>query len=164
VLARQAGRSFYVGVFHLPGLQRAALRLGGRSGSRRAWAATLRRVEGAQVDDAWPAPTFGQDVARGMSLYRANFRAHLRRPGPARPTPAPVLLVVPTKDRFVPEWLFEGIEDQAERVVRRTVPARHWVVRSRPVDLAGWIAEHAEAVEAGTQGATGAVDPAEARA
>jgi pimeloyl-ACP methyl ester carboxylesterase len=152
LLGRQAVRSAYVTAFHVPGLQRVALRLGrGRGRRRRAWAATLRRVEGAQVDDAWPAPTFEEDVARGMSLYRANFRAHLRRPAPARPTPAPVLLILATKDRFVPEWLFEGIEDHAEHVVRRTVPARHWVVRSQPVDLAGWIADHATASAAAVE-------------
>jgi pimeloyl-ACP methyl ester carboxylesterase len=145
-LARQSGRSAYVGAFHLPGVQRLALRaVDGGGGRRRAWAALLHRTDGAQVDDEWPAPTFGRDVARGMALYRANFRPHLRRPAPPRPTPAPVLLVLPTKDRFVPEWLFEGIEAHAPDLRRRPVPARHWgVVRGQPVDLAGWIAEHAE--------------------
>ncbi|HJR24270.1 MAG TPA: hypothetical protein VJ804_02270, partial [Acidimicrobiales bacterium] len=106
----------------------------------RLWATTLHRVDGARVDDAWPAPTFGTDVAQGMQLYRSNFRAQLRHPGEVRAFARPVLLLLPTRDRFVPEWLFEGIEEVAPDLRRRRVDARHWVVRSQPVDVASWIA------------------------
>ncbi len=99
------------------------------------------------MDDAWPAPTFGTDVAQGMGLYRANFRDRLRHPGAPAPLDLPVLLLVPTRDRFVPEWLFEGIEALAPDLRRRLVPATHWVVRSQPVDVAAWIADHVAEVE-----------------
>jgi pimeloyl-ACP methyl ester carboxylesterase len=140
-LLRQSVRSSYVVVFHLPGLARGAARASRAIGRTRGlWSRTLRRVDGARVDEAWPAPTFGSDVAHGMQLYRANFRRQMRDPGPARPFSGPVLLVIPTRDRFVPEWLFEGIEDLAPDLRRRHVRATHWVVRSQPVDIASWIA------------------------
>jgi pimeloyl-ACP methyl ester carboxylesterase len=140
-LLRQGFRSSYVVAFHVLGLRggRAVAHSAGRS--RALWSRVLRRVDGARTDETWPAPTFGEDVAHGMQLYRANFRSSFRRPGEPRPFAGPVLLVVPTRDRFVPEWLFEGIEDVAPDLRRRTVPARHWgVVRGQPVDLAAWIA------------------------
>ncbi len=147
-LLRQSARSAYVAVIHLPGLPRGTHALGravGR-GWRSAWARTLRRMDGARTDDAWPAPTFGTDVANGMHLYRANFRPHLLRPDPV-PVDVPVLLVIPTKDRFVPEWLFEGIEELVPALRRRHVTATHWVIRSQPVDIASWIADLAAEVE-----------------
>jgi pimeloyl-ACP methyl ester carboxylesterase len=148
VLLRQATRSSYVAAFHTPGVGRlawVARRAIGRT--RGAWRRTMARTERAHVDESWPAPTFGTDVARGMSLYRANFRPKLRRPTPRR-TDVPVQLIIPTKDRFVPAWLFEGIEAVAPDVRRREVTARHWIVRSQPVDLASWIATFAEEVDA----------------
>lgn len=148
-LARQAVRSSYVAFFHLPGVARLARRGHGAVGrSRGRWAATLRRVDGAQVDDAWPSPTFGADVGNGMALYRANFRDRLRRSRPVRSTEVPVQIVIPTRDRFVPAWLFDGIEAVAPNVQRREVDARHWVVRSQPAEVAGWIADHIAAARA----------------
>lgn len=142
-LLRQGVRSSYVAWFHLPGLQRTLERVPGPIARTRAgWARMLRRVERAAVDDRWPAPTFALDVARGMQLYRANMGPQLRRPAPPHPTSAPVLLVIPTKDRFVPEWFFEGLEASASTVHRHRIPARHWVVRSRPEEVAALVAEH----------------------
>jgi pimeloyl-ACP methyl ester carboxylesterase len=148
-LLRQGVRSSYVAFFHLPGVARLARRGHGAVGrSRSRWAATLRRMDSAQIDDAWPSPTFGEDVGNGMALYRANFRDRLRRSRPARPTDVPVQLVIPTRDRFVPAWLFDGIESVAPNVRRREVDARHWVVRSQPVEVAAWIADHIAATTA----------------
>jgi pimeloyl-ACP methyl ester carboxylesterase len=147
-LLRQGVRSSYVMVFHLPGLARGAVAARGAIGRTRGlWARTLRRVDGARVDDEWPAPTFGTDVAHGMQLYRANFRRTMRDPGPARPFDGPVLLVIPTRDRFVPGWLFEGIEEIAPDLRQREVRATHWVVRSQPVDVASWVASLAAEVD-----------------
>lgn len=145
-LARQAGRSSYVGVFHLPGLA-ALTRRGHRvvGGARGRWAATLRRVDGARTDAEWPSPTFGRDVGQGMALYRANFGGRLRRRRPVRPTPVPVQLVLPTRDRFVPAWLFDGIEEVAPDLRRVELDARHWVVRADPATVAGLIADHVAA-------------------
>jgi pimeloyl-ACP methyl ester carboxylesterase len=147
-LARQAVRSSYIAVFHLPGLARlAAARPRAVGRMRRMWSRTLARVDGARVDDAWPAATFGNDVANGMGLYRANFRSRMLHPAPRR-AHVPVQLIVLTRDRFVPGWLLEGLDAVAPDLHRREVNARHWVVRSQPVDVASWIAEHAVAVDA----------------
>jgi pimeloyl-ACP methyl ester carboxylesterase len=147
-LLRQAARSSYVAAFHTPGVARLAWTFRGAIGrSRSAWRRSLARLDGARVDDAWPAATFGTDVAQGMGLYRANFRPKLRHPQ-IRHAQLPVQLVVPVHDRFVPGWLFEGIEAVAPDLQRRDVQARHWVVRSQPVDVASWIAAFVEEVEA----------------
>jgi pimeloyl-ACP methyl ester carboxylesterase len=143
VLGRQAVRSSYVGAFHLPGmaaLARRSRRLIDRT--RRRWAATLQRVDGARTGPEWPAPTFGSDVANGMALYRANFGDRLLRRRSPRPTPVPVLIVQPARDRFVPAWLFEGIEEVAPNLRRVEIDAHHWVPRSHPAELAELIAEH----------------------
>jgi pimeloyl-ACP methyl ester carboxylesterase len=149
-LLRQGVRSGYVAAFHVPGAARLAWVLRGPIGrTRGAWSKTLARVDGARVDDAWPAPTFGTDVAQGMGLYRANFRPKLRQPA-VRRAHTPVQLVIPVHDRFVPAWLFEGIEEVAPDLCRREVQARHWIVRSQPVDVAAWIADFAHEVAART--------------
>jgi hypothetical protein len=44
--------------------------------------------------------------------------------------------------------LFDGIEEVAPDLRRREVEARHWIVRSQPVDVAAWVAEFAEEIEA----------------
>lgn len=142
-VARQAGRSSYVAVFHLPGVAWLARRA--LDGGRPRWAAVLERTEGARVDASWPAPSFGSDVAHGMALYRANFGDRLRRSRAPRPTSVPVQLVLPTRDRFVPSWLFEGIEATAPDLVRVELDAGHWVVRSHPQEVARLVADHARA-------------------
>jgi pimeloyl-ACP methyl ester carboxylesterase len=147
-LLRQGVRSSYVAFFHLPGAGRAGWAMRAALGrTRGAWSRSLARMDGARVDSAWPAPTFGSDVARGMQLYRANFRPKLRHPQ-ARHAHVPVQLVIPTRDRFVPGWFFDGIEAVAPDLRRREVVARHWIVRSQPVDVASWIADFAEEIEA----------------
>lgn len=147
-LLRQGIRSSYVAAFHVPGATRAAWALRGAIGrTRGAWSRSLARMDGARVDAAWPAPTFGSDVARGMGLYKANFRPKLRHPV-ARHAHVPVQLIIPTRDRFVPGWFFDGIDAVAPDLRRREVLARHWIVRSQPVDVASWIADFAEEIEA----------------
>jgi pimeloyl-ACP methyl ester carboxylesterase len=166
-LARQAGRSSYVGLFHLPGVA-ALARRGHRAvhRSRGRWAATLQRLDGARTDAEWPAPSFGRDVGQGMALYRANFRDRLRRRRPVRPTTVPVQLVLPLRDRFVPAWLFEGIEEVAPDLERVELDARHWVVRSHPADVGRRIPGHARehAPRSGARPARGAGGTAGRRA
>jgi pimeloyl-ACP methyl ester carboxylesterase len=147
-LLRQGFRSSYVLLFHaLHGSGIAWRTRGATTRARRLWAGVLSRVEGARIDADYPAATFGTDVAQGMGLYRANFRSKLRHPV-ARRTAVPVQLVLPNKDRFVPAWLFDGIEEVAPDVRRREVPFRHWgALRAAPVDTASWIAALVEEVE-----------------
>ncbi|MDP1820798.1 MAG: alpha/beta fold hydrolase [Acidimicrobiales bacterium] len=156
-LLRQGIRSSYVGFFHVPGLARLASAQRDAIGRTRGlWGRALARVDGARVDEAWPAPTLGADVAHGMQLYRANIGPKLHHPTERR-TDVPVQLIEATNDRFVPGWLLADLEEVAPQLHRRTVRARHWVIRSQPVDVAAWIAEHAFTVD----GAEAGSDPAD---
>ena len=150
-LLRQSVRSSYVAAFHVPGVAWAAELFSGRMDrQRRMWRDTLATVEGAEVDDRWPAPTFGTDLANGMNLYRANFRNKLLR-GTAPSTDVPVQLIATTGDRFVPVGLLDGLEKLSTRTWRRQVPAGHWVPRTKPAALARWITELVEHVEGGEE-------------
>lgn len=139
---RQARRSWYVLAFQVPELPEQAWRLIGPRFGR-----ILRRIEGIEPAPDWPAPTLVADAANGVNLYRANVRDRLREPRELR-TRVPVQLIVPTGDRFVTKALLEGLDEIAERLRRREVDAGHWVVRSRPADLARWIDAHARACTA----------------
>ena len=140
----QGFRSWYVYAFHLPGAPLVWRRLAGR------WGRMIEAAEGARPDADWPAPTLAEDAARGVNLYRANMRHRLRSPRTAV-SDVPVQVVVPTRDPFISPALLDGIEALAPDLVRRDVPAGHWVVRSRPAAVARWVAEHVAAVEAGTR-------------
>jgi NAD(P)-dependent dehydrogenase (short-subunit alcohol dehydrogenase family)/pimeloyl-ACP methyl ester carboxylesterase len=147
-VAGQALRSWYITAFGLPGVAWGASLASRRMGDsiRSRWADGLNRLDGAVADDAWPAPTFGADLARGMGLYQANVRGRLLRPQTRR-TDVPVQLVVPTRDRFVSVALLEGLEEWSPHVWRREVQAGHWVIRSHPEPVAGWISELVDHVE-----------------
>lgn len=149
-LVAQWARSSYIGAFHLPGAVRVTVRLGRSSRLRAAFARGLRRREGVDTDDRWPAPTFGADAAHGMRLYRANVGVRLRRPQ-LRTTEVPVQLVVPRRDPYVPPSLLVGIEQFAPSLWRREVDAGHWVVRSHPEELAAWVTEFASHVAGPTE-------------
>jgi pimeloyl-ACP methyl ester carboxylesterase len=144
---RQALHSWYIGFFQLPLLPQLMLR------PRRAdelWAAALHRVEGAPTDDRWPAPTFSSDFVHGVELYRANVGDRMRHPR-AGHTDVPVQLIVPEQDRYVSPVLLEGLEDWGSVVWRRPVDAGHWVIRTRPDDVARWVREVVDAVEKETE-------------
>lgn len=134
---RQALHSWYIAYFHLPFVPELMTR------NRRAtemWAAGLHRVEHAPTDVHWPAPTLGADFARGVNLYRANVLRRLRHPE-ARHTDVPVQLIVPTRDRYVMPELLEGLEDWTSQLWRRPADAGHWLIRTDPSLVAGWVRE-----------------------
>src|SRR5207245_3392267 len=113
-LVRQVIRSWYIGVFELPGVARLA-----SLGARR------RGLE-------------PRTVLNGASMYKQNMRVRLRN-ARATHTDVPVQLVVPTRDPFVSLALLDGIENVAPKLWRRRLRAGHWVMRSRPDVLARWI-------------------------
>ena len=145
----QAIHSWYIVYFHLPYLPELMTR-----GSRvpRLWAKALHRLEGAESDATWPAPTFSADFAHGVELYRANIRPRLRRPTQGHAT-CPVQLIIPLKDRYVTPGLLDGLEEWAPLLWRRPVNAGHWVVRTQADQLAGWVREVIAYVENGTESA-----------
>ncbi|MFJ6571350.1 SDR family oxidoreductase [Streptomyces sp. NPDC091292] len=143
-LLGQGAKSWYVYMLHTPVLPEMAWR--GPLGKR--WPAILQRVEKLPAGD-YPTPSLPSDAAHGAWLYRDNIRSRLRRPRADAYAHAPVQLITPTGDAFLSERLYDDLAEWAPRLVRRSVPAKHWVPRTRPDQLSAWIAEFVTAHEDG---------------
>jgi NAD(P)-dependent dehydrogenase (short-subunit alcohol dehydrogenase family)/pimeloyl-ACP methyl ester carboxylesterase len=140
----QGLKSWYVYALHTPVLPEMAWR--GPLGRR--WPALLARAE-KLPSDGYPTPSLPRDAAHGTWLYRDNVRRRLAQPREDAYAHVPVQLITPTEDAFLSERLYDDLGHWAPRLTRRTLPAKHWVPRSRPQHMAGWIAEFVTAVEAG---------------
>ncbi|MFE9604132.1 SDR family oxidoreductase [Streptomyces hokutonensis] len=153
-LLGQGAKSWYVYLLHTPVLPELAWR--GPLGKR--WPKILERVEKVPGGD-YPTSSLPTDAAHGAWLYRDNIRARLRRPRPDAYAHAPVQLITPLGDAFLSERLYDGLEEWAPELVRRTLPAKHWIPRTRPDQLASWITEFVTANEGGpvTAGESGPV-------
>lgn len=143
----QGVKSWYVYALHTPVLPELAWR--GPLG--RQWPKLLARVEKLPFD-GYPTPSLPRDAAHGAWLYRDNVRQRLGHPREDAYAHVPVQLVTPTEDAFLSERLYDDLEHWAPRLTRRTVPAKHWVPRSRPQHMADWITEFVTAVETGGAG------------
>ncbi|MFE9996148.1 SDR family oxidoreductase [Streptomyces avermitilis] len=143
-LLGQGAKSWYVYLLHTPVLPELAWR--GPLGKR--WPKILQRVEKVPAD-GYPTPSLPSDAAHGAWLYRDNVRARLSRPRTDAYAHAPVQLVTPLGDAFLSEKLYDELELWAPQLVRRTVPAKHWIPRTRPDQLASWITEFVIASEGG---------------
>ncbi|MFG2748187.1 SDR family oxidoreductase [Streptomyces xanthophaeus] len=135
-LLGQGAKSWYVYMLHTPVLPELAWR--GPLGKR--WPGILQRVEKVPAGD-YPTASLPSDAAHGAWLYRDNVRPRLRRPRPDAYAHVPVQLITPTGDAFLSERLYDGLEQWAPDLLRRTLPAKHWVPRTRPDQLAAWITE-----------------------
>ncbi|MBZ6283432.1 SDR family oxidoreductase [Streptomyces olivaceus] len=144
----QGAKSWYVYLLHTPVLPELAWR--GPLG--RHWPRILERVERVPRGD-YPTASLPTDAAHGAWLYRDNVRARLRHPRADAYAHAPVQLITPLGDPYLSERLYDGLEAWAPRLTRRTLPAGHWVPRTRPDRLAGWITEFVTAVENGSPAA-----------
>ncbi|MGW7362185.1 SDR family oxidoreductase [Streptomyces sp. NPDC054841] len=143
-LLGQGAKSWYVYMLHTPVLPELAWR--GPLGKR--WPKILERVEKVPAGD-YPTPSLPSDAANGAWLYRDNVRARLRRPRSDAYAHAPVQLITPTGDAFLSERLYDDLAQWAPQLVRRTLPAKHWIPRTRPDQLAVWITEFVTAHEEG---------------
>ncbi|MEU1039613.1 SDR family oxidoreductase [Streptomyces sp. NPDC005907] len=143
-LLGQGAKSWYVYLLHTPVLPELAWR--GPLGKR--WPKILQRAEKVPAD-GYPTPSLPTDAAHGAWLYRDNVRARLSRPREDAYAHAPVQLITPLGDAFLSERLYDGLEKWAPRLVRRTLPAKHWIPRTRPDQLAAWITEFVQAHEDG---------------
>ncbi|WP_427921242.1 SDR family oxidoreductase [Streptomyces sp. cg40] len=143
-LLGQGAKSWYVYLLHTPVLPELAWR--GPLGKR--WPKILERVEKVPGGD-YPTSSLPTDAAHGAWLYRDNVRARLRRPRPDAYAHARVQLITPLGDAFLSERLYDGLEEWAPELVRRTLPAKHWIPRTRPDQLASWITEFVTADEGG---------------
>ncbi|WP_405439593.1 SDR family oxidoreductase [Streptomyces avidinii] len=135
-LLGQGAKSWYVYMLHTPVLPELAWR--GPLGKR--WPAMLERIEKVPAG-SYPTASLPSDAAHGAWLYRDNVRPRLRRPRPDAYAHVPVQLITPTGDAFLSERLYDGLEQWAPDLLRRTLPAKHWVPRTRPDQLAAWITE-----------------------
>ncbi|MFF2214622.1 SDR family oxidoreductase [Streptomyces antibioticus] len=151
-LLGQGAKSWYVYLLHTPVVPELAWR--GPLGKR--WPGILRRLENVPGGD-YPTPSLPSDAAHGAWLYRDNVRSRLARPRPDAHAHVPVQLVTPLGDAFLSERLYDELEQWVPRLTRRTIPAKHWVPRTRPDQLASWITEFVTSVEGGRteQRATG---------
>ncbi|MEZ0159510.1 SDR family oxidoreductase [Streptomyces griseorubens] len=143
-LLGQGLRSWYVYALHTPVLPELAWR--GPLG--RYWPRLLERMERVP-GDGYPTTSLPSDAAHGAWLYRDNVRSRLGDPRPDAYAHVPVQLVTPLGDRFLSPRLHDGLEQWAPRLTRRTLSSGHWVPRSRPDQLATWIADFVTSVEDG---------------
>ncbi len=141
-LLGQGAKSWYVYLLHTPVLPELAWR--GPLGKR--WPTMLQRVEKVPAG-SYPTASLPSDAAHGAWLYRDNVRPRLRRPRPDAYAHVPVQLITPTGDAFLSERLYDDLERWAPDLLRRTLPAKHWIPRTRPDQLASWIAEFVTARE-----------------
>lgn len=143
-LLGQGAKSWYVYLLHTPVLPELAWR--GPLGKR--WPAILERFEKVP-GGGYPTSSLPQDAAHGAWLYRDNVRARLRRPRPDAYAHAPVQLITPLGDAFLSEKLHDELEQWVPQLTRRTLPAKHWIPRTRPDQLAAWITEFVTTTEGG---------------
>ncbi|MFD5405369.1 SDR family oxidoreductase [Streptomyces griseorubiginosus] len=143
-LLGQGAKSWYVYALHTPALPELAWH--GPLG--KAWPRILERTEKIP-SDGYPTPSLPTDAAHGAWLYRDNVRSRLRRPRTDAHAHAPVQLITPLGDAFLSERLYDGLEQWVPELTRRTLPAKHWIPRSRPDQLTSWITEFVTSVEAG---------------
>lgn len=141
-LLGQGAKSWYVYLLHTPVLPELAWR--GPLGKR--WPGILERLEKVPQGD-YPTPSLPHDAAHGAWLYRDNVRSRLRRPRADAYAHVPVQLITPTGDVFLSEQLYDGLDAWAPQLTRRSLPAKHWVPRTRPDRIASWVGEFATATE-----------------
>ncbi|MER5274265.1 SDR family oxidoreductase [Streptomyces sp. NPDC002809] len=154
-LLGQGAKSWYVYMLHTPVLPELAWR--GPLG--KLWPRVLERLEKVPPGD-YPTPSLPDDAAHGAWLYRDNVRSRLRRPRADAFAHVPVQLITPTGDIFLSEKLYDGLDAWVPQLTRRSLPAKHWVPRTRPDQLASWIGEFAAANEAALQGGVPVQDTA----
>ncbi|WAZ22797.1 SDR family oxidoreductase [Streptomyces cinnabarinus] len=153
-LLGQGAKSWYVYLLHTPVLPELAWR--GPLG--RTWPRILSRFEKVPAGN-YPTSSLTSDAAHGAWLYRDNVRPRLRRPRADAYAHAPVQLITPLGDAFLSERLYDELELWAPQLTRRTLPAKHWVPRTRPDQLASWVGEFVTSVEGGRQEPVSATGP-----
>ncbi|MDX2677108.1 SDR family oxidoreductase [Streptomyces soliscabiei] len=141
-LLGQVAKSWYVYLLHTPALPELAWR--GPLGKR--WPGILRRIEKVPGSD-YPTASLPSDAVHGAWLYRDNIRGRLSRPRPDAHAHAPVQLITPLGDRFLSERLYDELQEWAPRLTRRTLPAGHWIPRTRPDQVTSWIVDFVTSVE-----------------
>jgi pimeloyl-ACP methyl ester carboxylesterase len=125
----QAARSWYVYGFQIPRVADTLVRR------------QTRRLVADPARGRHFGPTLPDDAVNGLNLYRANVGHYRPIPGGPR-TDLPVLLIVPLRDRYVTPALTSAASAYVPNLARVEIDAGHWVVQSRPDDIAALVAGH----------------------
>ncbi len=143
-LARQAAHSWYIGMFHLPAVAPTVWKMAGDN----FWPTVLNKVEG--IKDAEINPTQSEDGVKGINLYRANILKRVLQPQ-ERYASIPVQLVVPMRDNFMVQEIWDDLPQWAPKLWRREVDEGHWIQVSNPQLVADYAAEFIDFVEGGLE-------------
>jgi pimeloyl-ACP methyl ester carboxylesterase len=141
-LVRQLAHSWYVQAFQVPVLPDLLWRLGHRHIARAI--ATTERLPA----DHW-GPGLGEDAAHGLELYRANLLPRIRSPRAFR-TDVPVLVIHPTRDRFLTEVVLDDLDERCSDLHVERVDAGHWVTVTHPSLVADLVSAHVERARGGS--------------
>jgi pimeloyl-ACP methyl ester carboxylesterase len=133
-LLNQSARSCYVYAFQVPVLPELAWTAAGQIGGR--------------LHLGHWGPELSRNARNGLNLYRANVMRPIRQPGELR-TDVPVLVVQPTRDRFVTDVLVEDLDRSCSRLSVVRMDAGHWLPRSHPRELAALVTEHIASTRVG---------------
>jgi pimeloyl-ACP methyl ester carboxylesterase len=126
-LARQGASSSYVLLFVSP-VAPSALR---RLFTADRWRRMVGRGQGVELTADDVADTLPEDMVAGLRYYRANIAPGMRAPR-QRSTTVPVLLLVPTKDHAIREFIHDEVPEWAASLARRDVAEGHWVALGQP--------------------------------
>jgi len=143
-LARQAARSWYIGLFHLPVIAPTIWKFAGNT----IWPKVLEKVEG--IKDPEINPTQASDGKLGIKLYRANVLKRVLSPNERR-TNTPVQLLFPKGDNFMIAEIWDDLPQWAPHLWRREVDAGHWIQVSHPQLVADSAAEFIDFIEGGVE-------------
>jgi pimeloyl-ACP methyl ester carboxylesterase len=134
-LLRQQAHSWYVGAFHVPVPQLVWRTAGGRIGRAIA-------VREGLPSDHW-GPGLAEDAVHGLELYRANTLRRLRERTSLR-TDVPVLVIHPTRDRFLTAVLLEDLDQECSDLRVVQVDAGHWAIVTHAAEVATLLKDHVD--------------------
>jgi pimeloyl-ACP methyl ester carboxylesterase len=129
----QAARFWYIYAFQVPKAPEVVVR-----------ALTTRLIAATGERGSHFGPTLPQDAVNGLNLYRANF-SHSERLAGGPFTQFPVQLIIPLRDRYVTPALTRNVARFASDLTRVEIDAGHWVMQTRPDEVAGLIADFVRA-------------------
>jgi pimeloyl-ACP methyl ester carboxylesterase len=141
---KQALESYYIALFHIPGLAELAWR---RAFAERALA-RMSRIGRSPQATATVAQRSTADKINGLELYRANMLRHLFRPAPVR-TDVPVQVLAPRRDPFVSVALQTEAPSAWVHDLRvHELAGGHWVITDQPEHVARLTADFVDEFEA----------------
>src|SRR5690606_4429735 len=120
-MGKQSIRSWYIGFFHIPVVAPLLWRLG----LDKYWPQLLERLEG--VAHSGVDPNQRKEGKNGINLYRANILPRLLAPR-ERHAHAPVQVILPSRDNYVTEALYRGVERWVPQLRYQSIDAGHWVL------------------------------------